>query len=433
MNITILALGSQGDVQPYVSLGQGLLRAGHQVRVATHAAFEPMVRSRGLGFALVRTNPRDLLGTRAGHRWLHGRANALSFARGFARVAGPAMREIMSDCFAACADADLIAVSLPGVLIGLHLAEKTGAQLVRAFCCPAATHVTVEGAVRATAGFGGQFSLASDLVLRQALWLFMRKATNEAREAVLGLPPVSLKNPFRRMDLDRVPLLYAFSSAVFFPDPHWGDWVHVAGYWFLDSGPDWRPPAELERFIEAGDPPVYVGFGSMNTPDPRQTTALIVDALSQANVRGVLQTGWGGLHGADLPSRFLAIEGVPHEWLFPRMAAVVHHGGAGTLGYALRAGVPSVIVPFTLDQPFWGRRVQSLGVGPAPVPRRDLTVDRLASAVHQAVTDPGMRSRAKALGRQICEEDGVASAIDWLEHRLSGSERREPALAGVRV
>jgi UDP:flavonoid glycosyltransferase YjiC (YdhE family) len=194
------------------------------------------------------------------------------------------------------------------------------------------------------------------------------------------------------------------------PPPDWNDNIHVTGYWFLDSAEDWTAPSALTDFLESGPPPVYIGFGSMGNRKPAETTDLVLDALRRIDQRAILLSGWGGLHETDLPDSVFMIDSVPHSWLFSRVAAIVHHGGAGTTAAALRSGSPSVIVPFFGDQPFWGRRVAELGVGPSPIPRQKLTAERLARAIRQALTDNEMRQRAAQLGSRIRLEDGIARA-----------------------
>lgn len=197
-----------------------------------------------------------------------------------------------------------------------------------------------------------------------------------------------------------------------------GEWIQVTGYWFLDRPAGWQPTAELVDFIEAGPPPVYVGFGSMNNREAEVMARTVVDALAMAKQRAVIATGWGSLGDAALPETVFKVDAVPHDWLFPRMAAVVHHGGAGTTAEGLRAGVPSVIVPFIVDQPFWGARIRALGVGPDPIPLRRLTAGRLAQAIRSAATDPGMRQRARHLGAALRAEDGLACAVKLLREHL---------------
>jgi UDP:flavonoid glycosyltransferase YjiC (YdhE family) len=208
-----------------------------------------------------------------------------------------------------------------------------------------------------------------------------------------------------------MPVLYGFSPSVLPPPPDWSSEVHVTGYWFLDPPEDWTPPSRLVAFLEAGPPPLYIGFGSMGSRDPQKTSQLVLEALAPAKQRAVILSGWGGLETADLPAHAIAVDSVPFSWLFPRCAAVVHHGGAGTTAAGLRAGVPSVVIPFFGDQPFWGRHVAELGVGPAPIPRRKLTAERLARTIEIAVGDAGMRRRAAELGTAIRAEDGVAQAV----------------------
>jgi UDP:flavonoid glycosyltransferase YjiC (YdhE family) len=232
---------------------------------------------------------------------------------------------------------------------------------------------------------------------------------------------------------DRIPTLYGVSPVVFPRPADWPAWVHLTGYWFLDQPVDWQPPAELLDFLDRGQAPVYIGFGSMSGRDPAATTETVVAALAAAGQRGVLLTGWGGLdraametaaklHGVDV----LAVESVPHDWLFPRMAAVFHHGGAGTTAAGLRAGVPSAAVPFFGDQPYWGAILADLGVGPAPIAQNELSVPRLAAAITRATGELALRARAAEIGQRIRAEDGVGTAVAAFHRHLS------PAAASVR-
>jgi sterol 3beta-glucosyltransferase len=186
----------------------------------------------------------------------------------------------------------------------------------------------------------------------------------------------------------------------------------VTGYWHLPAPADWAPSQALEDFLAGDEPVVSVGFGSMTSEDPEAVTALALGAARDAGVRAVLLSGWGGLGTLPQEGDVFLADAVPHDWLFPRMAAVVHHGGAGTTGAAIRAGVPAAVVPFSVDQPFWASRVAALGVGPKPIPRKRLTRERLADALSRAVADQPMRERAARLGEKIRAEDGVANAVE---------------------
>jgi sterol 3beta-glucosyltransferase len=417
VRITIIAIGSRGDVQPYVALGAGLRRAGHDVRLATHPAFAKLVRGQGLGFAPVAegelSRGRE---TDAGRAWLKGAGRVLPAWVGMLKDGASVAERRLANCWAATEGADAIITSILGTLLALQMARERDLPLLRAYYAPP-----------------GRMAHAS---VRQAVWLCSRPWVNRARRAALDLPPLPLKEPFGDLDRERVPLLYGYSPAVA-PAPPTGE---VTGYWLLDTPPDWTPPAALSDFLAAGDPPVLVSFGAMADPHPERTTALLLEALSRAGRRGILIRGPHLAPDAALGSQVLAIDSAQFDWLFPRLAAAVHHGGAGTTAYALRAGVPSVAVPAMADQPFWAERIHLLGVGPAPIPRNRLTAGGLADAIRVAATDPGIRARAAALAERIAGEDGVGVAVAAVERHLAGragesiATHRRPAcpLCGAR-
>jgi len=260
------------------------------------------------------------------------------------------------------------------------------------------------------------------LTVWQGVWLLIRPLLNAWRRERLNLPPLSMAYFPWQWDKTCPPIMYGFSPQVIPKPADWGVHITVTGYWFLEETDHWQPPTALIDFLESGPPPVYIGFGSMSTRNPEEMTALVLQALARTKQRGLLLTGWGGLSQSDLPDHVFKIEYAPHDWLFPRMAAVVHHGGAGTTGAGLRAGVPNIVIPFLVDQPFWGKRVAALGAGPQPILRKKLTVDRLAAAMTTAVTDTAMRRRAAVIGEHIRAENGVANAVAWIHQTLRVEE-----------
>ena len=249
----------------------------------------------------------------------------------------------------------------------------------------------------------------------QILWLWYSPFVNEFRR-FLGLQTYSW-SPFNRI-LKSTPMLSAYSPSII---PHPADWpesLHVTGYFFQPSPINWQPPSELKAFLEAGKPPVYIGFGSMSGRNPEQLATLILEALASSGQRGLLLSGWGGLRVKIASEQVFVLDAAPHSWLFPRMAAVVHHGGAGTTAEGLRAGVPAVIIPYILDQPFWGARIKKLGIGPEPIPHKQLNPDRLANAIRIAVSDPAMQQRAKSYGKAIRAENGIRNAVNLVQSYL---------------
>ncbi|MEU7870545.1 glycosyltransferase [Dactylosporangium sp. NPDC049140] len=218
------------------------------------------------------------------------------------------------------------------------------------------------------------------------------RAAVDRLRAGLGLPPVTA----RAFQARRRPICFGYSPIVVPPPEDWPPWYRAVGFWWPPGDPGFTPDPALLDFLAAGPPPVYVGLGDRSD--------LVVKAVRKAKVRALVHEGAGG-------DDVLAIGDVPHEWLFPQTAAVVHHGGAGTTAAGLRAGVPAVPVPFRADQPFWAQRLTALGVTPGPVPRRRLTVDRLAAVLSAAVGDPVYRHRAEALAARLAPEDGAARVL----------------------
>lgn len=418
MHIVILAIGSRGDVQPYVALGRGLHDIGYDVRVATSDEFEPFIRAHGLGFTNVGDNPRTLLEHEAGLAWLESGRNPIAFVRRLARLVEPHLVGYMVSCWQACQGADAVIYSPLGVA-GYHAAEKLGIPCFAAMLQPFSRTRFFPSVLTPTEfNLGAPFNVLTHLATEQLFWQPFRGATNYFRQDILGLPPIPFFGPSARMQREQMPILYGYSPSVLPKPPDWPSWVHVTGYWFLDSPTDWQPPTGLVDFLNDGTPPVYVGFGSMKARSAERLTDIVLTALKRAGLRGILLTGWAGLGQGDLPDNVYRIESIPHDWLFPRVAAVVHHGGAGTTSAGLRAGIPSVLVPFFADQPFWGRRVAALGVGPPTIPFEQLSAERLTMALRIATSDSLMRARSATLGGQVRAENGVARAVEVVQHQL---------------
>jgi UDP:flavonoid glycosyltransferase YjiC (YdhE family) len=408
-------------VRPYVALGVGLQAAGHDIRIVAHRGFENLVRKRGLDFAPLAGDPRDspaskdqqLLALRDRGR------NLRRLVREFNRVDGPLMRQRLQDCWAACRDADVVVASMLPYLFSYAIAKKLQVPLVRAFYFPVSpTRAYPPDFVPKWLRLGQRLNLTTYHVQRQLLWEIARPWIAGACREVLGIQKLPRREPFGDLDRQQQLLLYGYSAAVAPPPPDWGEWIEVTGYWFLDWSTDWTPPRGLVSFLENGPPPVCIGFGSM-TYDRTEVVDTVMRALALTGHRAVLLTGWGALLPPELQRNVFAIDWVPLDWLFSRMAAVVHHGGAGTTAEGLRAGVPTVIVPFFYDQFLWGRRVFELGIGPRPIPRKRLDAHKLAAALRLATTDPAMRRRAAELASRIKSEDGVSRAVTAFERYFS--------------
>lgn len=420
MRITILAIGTRGDIQPLLALGVGLQQTGrHQVCFVAPDDFETLVDSHRLDFLPLGMKVREMLDTPAMKAFLEPGGNLLLGLWQLLRMMRPLFDRLMENTWLGCQGAEAIVFSTLA-LGAYHLAEVLRVPCYWALPFPGLcrTRAFPNLAFPALPWDGG-YNLLTHLLAEQFIQQLTGRFFNRWRRERLHLPALRLTQwPYRHLHGRPVPMLFSFSPLLFPKPPDWDEHVHLTGYWFLDPPPDWQPPPALNRFLESGSPPVYVGFGSLPHHNPQQTTQVVVEALRQAGQRGVITIGWGGLdgsHWSDLPPDVFVLEAIPHAWLFPRMAAVVHHGGSGTIGAGLRAGVPSIIIPHAGDQPLWARRVAELGGGPEPVPSGHLTVERLAAAISQAVTDKDMRTRAARLGECIRAEDGIGRAIEVIE------------------
>jgi UDP:flavonoid glycosyltransferase YjiC (YdhE family) len=412
MRIAIIAFGSRGDVQPYIALGKGLAKAGHEVRLLTHEDFEVLARSHGVAFWPARGNVQSVVDNEE-IRALLEKGNFIALTARTAKEARRAALHWAEDGLAACAGMELIIAGIGGLFVGAALAEKLGLPLLQAYLAPFTPTRDFPSVLLAQSlsKLGATFNWMSHYLTQQAIWQGARSGDRAARQQVLGLQSAPFWGPFHREALRTTPILYGFSPSVIPKPGDWGEKVHVTGYWFLDEPLDWEAPPKLVEFLQGDPKPLCIGFGSMSSRNPEKTAEVVLEALERTQQRAVLLSGWGGLRKDDLPETVFMAESIPHSWLFPRISAVVHHGGAGTTAAGFQAGVPSIIIPFFADQPFWGQRAAALGVGTAPIPRKQLTVDLLAQAIQQGVTDQAMRRRAAQLGSRIRSEDGIGESV----------------------
>jgi sterol 3beta-glucosyltransferase len=416
MRILISTFGTHGDVQPFLALGQRLRAAGHTVAVCTSASYGPTTQALGLQYAPMSNTMLDL--TRA---LLDGSEATFTVVRQM----GPAMRAMLEEEWhAAQAFAPDLLLYHPKMLGSYHIAEKLGIPLAMAIPLPFYTPTRAfPNPFFAGLRLGGRANLASFQLMALTGGMYSGM-TNRFRVTTLGLPPLPrFADQLRTRTGAPIPVLYPYSRHLLPPPADFPPHVHVTGSWFLEPTTPWEPPASLVAFLDAGPPPVYVGFGSTGGRGAQRRSRVVLDALAAAGRRGVLARGWGGLAPDVLPDTVYLLDEAPHDWLFPQMVAVVHHGGSGTTAAGLRAGKPTVICPAFGDQPFWGRVVAERGLGPMPITQRKLTAMRLAEAIRVVVGDRAMHERADALGAQIRGEDGVGNAVAILERCVYAEKR----------
>ncbi|MFI6350355.1 nucleotide disphospho-sugar-binding domain-containing protein [Streptomyces sp. NPDC050560] len=411
MRVAVMTAGSRGDVAPYTGLGHGLARAGHDVTLVTHATFAPLAAAAGLRFHALPVDPRAELATGRG-RALHRSTTGTGKLLRLVALARSLVGQLTHELVAAADAADVLLLSASLAPLGHTIAEGLRRPSMGVFLQPLAATREFAPAVVASRSLGPAGNLLAGRALNVAVDQIFAGA-NRTLRARLGLHPLAARDARRAREAGDWPVQHGFSPLVVPRPRDWRPGLGVAGYWWPHDPPGPPLPERLTAFLDAGPPPVFVGFGSATVPHPRRLSATIAAALRAAGLRGVFQRGWSGLR-ADGPD-MLTVGELPHSAAFPRMAAVVHHAGAGTTAAALRAGVPSVPLPVQFDAGFWAARLAALGVAPAVVPLRDLTLGPLADALRTATADASYTRRARALAARLADEDGVAPVLTALE------------------
>jgi sterol 3beta-glucosyltransferase len=402
MKICILTIGTRGDVQPYIALGLGLKAAGHEVTISTLAEFQPLVFQHGLLYNSLRGDFLKAAQLEVGQK----SGNPLRLVRQYIEMA----KDTLDDEWASAQKSEVLIYN-PAAFGGYHIAEKLEIPAFAAF--PAPLYSPTREFPNPFFPFRnlGPFNKLSHRLFAKMGPAMYRGPINQFRKNVLDLPPAKGENILRGKPITR---LHAYSEAVVPRPSDWDESSVVTGYWFLDASVDWRPAPELVRFLQEGSTPVYIGFGSMFMPGGKQRTEIVLQALRLAGQRGILATGWGGLASDNTSKDIFVLDSVPHDWLFPKVAAIVHHGGAGTTGAAVRAGKSQIICPFVGDQFFWGQRTADLGVAPSPISQVKLTAEKLANAIKYAVSDNNIRQRALSLGETVRAENGIERAVNYI-------------------
>jgi sterol 3beta-glucosyltransferase len=403
--ITILAAGSRGDTQPYLALGAALKHAGHPVRIATFAIYEELVRGAGLELFPLSGDITQVVKSAAGAEAMQA-DNPLKVLRSFNTLKAFASGK-QAEFYHACEGSNAV-IFHPGPAIGYFIARKMKIPAILATPFPM-TPTREYPSLISFAGprLGKGYNLLTHKAFEQIMWSAGKSPTRDFWKKQFGKTPDDLSCPYGKADITVI----SCSNHVFPRPADWPDRVHQSGFWFLDEEPGWSPSSDLLDFLQGGEPPVYIGFGSLGAHNQAEaTTRLALDALERSGMRGVLATGWSGLsENMDMPSTVFRLKSAPHAWLFPRMAAVVHHGGAGTTAAGMRAGVPSIVVTYGNDTLAWGRRVFELGVGPRAIPRKKLSAEALAGAISAARSE-SMRKAAAELGGKIRQENGAEDA-----------------------
>uniref|UniRef100_A0A453A8H1 sterol 3beta-glucosyltransferase n=3 Tax=Triticinae TaxID=1648030 RepID=A0A453A8H1_AEGTS len=427
IQIVILIVGTRGDVQPFVAIGKRLQDYGHRVRLATHANYKEFILTAGLEFFPLGGDPKVLA------EYMVKNKGFLPSGPSEIPVQRKQMKEIIFSLLPACKDPDPdtgIAFKVDAIIANppayghTHVAEALKVPIHIFFTMPwtpTSEFPHPLSRVKTSAGYRLSYQIVDSMI-----WLGIRDMINEFRKKKLKLRPVTYLSGAQGSGSD-IPHGYIWSPHLVPKPKDWGPKIDVVGFCFLDLASDYVPPEELVKWLEAGDKPIYVGFGSLPVQDPAKMTETIVKALEMTGQRGIINKGWGGLGTlAEPKDSIYVLDNCPHDWLFLQCKAVVHHGGAGTTAAGLKAACPTTIVPFFGDQPFWGERVHARGVGPSPIPVDQFTLQKLVDAI-KFMLDPEVKEKAVELAKAMESEDGVTGAVRaFLKHLPCKTDENSP-------
>ncbi len=418
MKIALMTIGSRGDIQPFMALALELKARGHTVFLATPPEHREAIEARGVEHRELGLDISSLLSRPETARYADGKG-ILKFLAIRKRVAKELFMKAGRDTMGLFADADAVVYKNALSMVS-GISRLTGIPAIEVGLIPLTPTSCDTGLFLGGRDLGAPLNRLLSGITAEAVYTLSRAPLDALAAEIPGLDGYRASLKRARLDRATSPLLYAFSPTVYGKPADWGENVKLTGYWFLPDDPRWEPPSALARFLDSGEKPVYFGFGSMPNLDSGACLAAIRAALKRAGKRGIVNKGWGGLGaGSGEEEGLLFVDDVPHSWLFPRVAAAVHHGGAGTTAAALKAGIPSVIVPHLADQPFWARRLRELGAAPAAIPARSLSIERLEIALSEALK-PEMKAAAESVARKLASENGAERAAKEVE-RFAGS------------
>ncbi|CCK69183.1 sterol 3-beta-glucosyltransferase KNAG_0C00700 [Huiozyma naganishii CBS 8797] len=419
-NIAALTIGSRGDVQPYIALGKGLIKEGHKFTIITHGEFQEFVEGHGISFIQIAGNPAELMALMVEHESMN-----IGLLKDASSKFSGWISSLLKSSWDACKDSNFdILIESPSAMAGIHIAEALQIAYFRAFTMPwTRTRAYPHAFIVPDQTRGGSYNYLTHMLFENVFWKGISGQINEWRVHSLGLEKTSLE----LMQQNKVPFLYNVSPTIFPPSVDFNEWVKVTGYWFLDENDTYVPPKPLTDFLikarTLGKKVVYIGFGSIVVSDAKEMTKALVEAVVKADVYCILNKGWSERLNdksakdveVELPDSIYNGGNIPHDWLFPQVDAAVHHGGSGTTGATLRAGLPTVIKPFFGDQFFYANRISDIGVG---ISLRKLNAETLFNALKEVTTNTKLREKAQIIGTQINKEDGVMTAINCIYSEL---------------
>jgi len=414
MRLTMIAIGSTGDVRPYILLGKELQSRGHDVKITAFEPFRNLAEKEGMRFHAISGDVTRMMAS-----VMKPGVTGFTYLQHFEAAMKDVAPLLLRDLQQACQDAEGIICTFFGST-AYSIAEKNHIPCVQTQFFP----MDYNSSAPIAAAPGQRLGKAWNKTTYKVGYLLIstlekRYLTSWRKEQGMRVRKIRPR-PDYSINGHTIPVLYAMSPLLFPRPANWNEHIHMTGFWTSQVKESFTPSEELQQFLAKGSEPVYIGFGSMVSGDMGETLQMVLDAVEQAGVRAIMAKGWGGEDvKVKVPKQVYLADYIPHDWLFEHVSAVVHHGGAGTTAAGLRAGKPTLVIPFGGDQPFWGTRVHTLGCGPKPIKRDSLTVEKLAKALNELTSTPAYKVAAEELGSRLRQENGVAAAADVIEKEIT--------------
>ena len=427
MKITMLTIGSTGDVRPYVLLGRELKSRGHEITIATFSGFEKMIADAGLSY-------RQLSGdaVKVMSNVMKPGVNGVGFLGELEKSLRDVAPVLLNDLYHACDGADAMMCTYFGSLY-YSIAEKHHIPCIQTHYFPMDPNDLTPISSAPGQHLGKVWNRTSYKLGYLLIGILEKRyLTKWRRDNGMEVRKPQTK-PDYHVNGHTVPVIYAVSPMVLPRAKNWGEHIHMSGFWWDERPVDYTPDPALAEFLRAGDEPVYIGFGSMVSGDMGELAEIIRQAVKLSGVRAVVALGWGQQEAKTKDANIFYVKSVPHDWLFPHMAGAVHHGGAGTTATSLRHALPTLVVPFGGDQPFWAERVYAAGCGPKAIPRDKLTAENLAEGLRALISNPEYTRNAACIGEALRNEHGCANAADLIEKAVWDWENGNPAQDGMNI
>lgn len=413
MKISLVTIGSTGDVRPYMLLGKELKKRGHTVTIAAFASFQKMVTDAGLEFYPLSGDVVKLMSN-----IMKPSVKGINYLNEVEKALKEVAPMLLNDLTMSCQGADAMCCTFFGSLY-YSIAEKYNIPCIQTHYFPMDANASTPIASAPGQRWGKTWNKATYRLGYLLISMLEKKYLTSWREENGMLPQKLRTTPAYDMN-GSIPVIYAISPLVMPRPREWNEHIHMSGFWWDNDVAEYTPPDDLVKFLENGETPIYIGFGSMVSGNMSKTFATVIKAIRAARVRAIVNLGWAGEKlNLKSNSRIYFADYIPHDWLFPRVKAVVHHGGAGTTAAGLKYGKPTLVVPFGGDQPFWGTRVQSIGCGPRPIPRQKLTVTRLTKALIDLTKRTSYAVAAEEISQRMSLENGTQVAADMVEKEIA--------------